>query len=1036
MHYRSLFVVIFFFSAVLQVGAQSLDASHYVPVDKSLSEDWKRSLWSNERKAYKGDELKTIGMPCGGIAAGQLYVTGDGTLANWWIANNAYNTGYGIDWLLNFKTPLGPWKVCYQTFEPFKYIEQGFTISVKQKGKELKKNLNKNDFDDISFTGEYPVAKINYASRTSPLPVTIDATVYSPFIPLNAKESATPATILNYTVKNTSNEELNISLTGWLQNMVCLELKEEARGISTNRVIAGNGMTSVLMDLKQDKNFKPAARKTTLIEGFESGDLKFWKAEGNAFGNAPVNGSKKSGDQSMVTGYTGDYLINSYATGNGDEAVGKLVSKPFKINNDYIVFKIGGGSHNGKTCINLLVNGKVVRTETGENSETLKDASWNVQEFKGKEAALEIVDNEKGGWGHINVDHIAQSNLPAKEAYFPAGHPYFGNVSLSFLGANAKGDAKFTHTANNSNETTAEQKLGEKLLGSVGTEIKLKPGETKDLTFVLSWYFPNRPMNYGDGGNWNRAIPTDGPAIGNMYANWYGSSVEVAEWLKNNYDRLSKNTFSFHDSYYNNSSLPYWLIQRLMMPVSTLATETCQWWSNDKFWAWEGVGSCVGTCTHVWNYEQALAHLFPELERNIREKTDFGTSLQEDGGIQARNGWGGILIDGHAGGILKAYREHLHSKDNLFLSRNWDKIKKAMLFIIQEDENSDGIIEKKQANTYDIAFYGANTYVGSLYLSALKAAGKMADLMGDAEFSKKCNTIFESGKKLSVDKLWNGEFFIQDVDLKKHAQFQYGPGCLSDQLFGQTWAHLYDLGYIYPEQNVKRALQSIWKYNWAPAVGVQTKNHKPERIYADSDEPGLLVATWPFNKHMGEDGVRYRDEVWTGIEYQVATNMIYEGMVDEGLSLIKSIHQRYNPAKHNPWNEIECGDHYARALASWGVLVALQGYQYDGPQKMLSIDPVKKEKFSGFFTSAEGWGNFSRDNSGKIITDRIDVKYGKLPLQKLKLCMNTKPVSVEINNGNRSVPVKFTHDGKFLTLELDELTVDQENPLVVKTNIN
>jgi uncharacterized protein (DUF608 family) len=1033
MYYRSLLAFIFSTLLILTGRTQSLDASHYVPVKKPLNDDWRKSLWSDERKVYSGDELKTIGMPCGGIAAGQLYVTGDGTLANWWIANNAYNTGYGIDWLMNFNTPLGPWKVCYQTFEPFKYISQGFTILIKQNGKEIKKNLDKKDFDDISFVGEYPVAKINYASRTTPLPLKIDATVYSPFIPLNAKESATPATILNYTLQNTGNDELVVSLNGWLQNMVCLELKDEAKGISRNRIFQSQDMTSLFMDLVPDKSFAPALRKSTVIEDFESGNFDTWKVEGTAFGEAPVDGNRKAGDQSDVTGYKGTYLINSYASANGDEATGKLVSKPFKITEDYIIFKIGGGSHNNKTCVNLLVNNKVVRTATGENSETLKDAGWNVQEFKGKQAVIEIIDAEKGGWGHINIDNIAQSNLPAKEFYFPGNHPYFGNASLSFLGAAGKGDA---NTANTVNEAIAEQPLGKPLPGSVGTEIKLKPGEKKDLTFVVSWYFPNRPMQYGDGGNWNRPIPADGPAIGNMYANWYGNSLDVARWLKENYKRLNEATFAFHNAYYNNSSLPYWLKQRIMMPVSTLATETCQWWANDKFWAWEGVGSCVGTCTHVWNYEQALAHLFPELEKNIREKTDFGTSLQEDGGIQARNGWGGILIDGHAGAILKAYREHLHSKDNLFLSRNWNKIKKATLFIISEDENEDGLIEKKQANTYDIAFYGANTYVGSLYLSALKAASKMAAIMDDTAFSKKCNTIFESGSKLSVEKLWKGEYFIQDVDLKKHSQYQYGPGCLSDQLFGQTWAHLYGLGYIYPERHVKKALQSIWTYNWAPAVGAQTKNHKPERTYADFDEPGLLVATWPFNKHMGEDGVRYRDEVWTGIEYQVATNMIYEGMIDEGLSLVKAVHERYNPVKHNPWNEIECGDHYARALASWGVLVALQGYQYNGPEKEFAINPVQKENYRGFFTSAESWGNFSREISGDAITDRIIVEYGRLPMKKLKLPMQSQPKSVTINHRNSARAVSFVHEDNFVVLNLEELTIDKDQPLIVKTIIN
>lgn len=157
-----------------------------------------------ERKVYKGDELTTIGMPVGGICAGQLYVRGDGTLANWWIANNAYNTGYGIDWLLNFDTPLGPWKVCYQTFEPASYIDQGFKITVDDGSKTVTKELNKKDFDDIAFIGEYPIAFIEYGHKNENLPVKVSAEVYSPFVPLDAKKSATPATIMKYTVKNVS----------------------------------------------------------------------------------------------------------------------------------------------------------------------------------------------------------------------------------------------------------------------------------------------------------------------------------------------------------------------------------------------------------------------------------------------------------------------------------------------------------------------------------------------------------------------------------------------------------------------------------------------------------------------------------------------------------------------------------------------------------------------------------------------------------------------------------------------------------------
>jgi uncharacterized protein (DUF608 family) len=703
------------------------------------------------------------------------------------------------------------------------------------------------------------------------LPLQINMEVFSPFIPLNAKESATPGTILKFRVTNRSHSAMEVSLTGWLQNLVCLDLKGKIQVMSRNRVIRENGMASVFMDI-----VKPAS------------DL-------------------------------------------------------------------------------------------------------------------------------------------ADSGFFPETHPYAGNVSLTILSTNAQANADYGNPGGS--QLAAERKLGDKLVGSAGSSFSLKPGETRELSFLLTWYFPNRPSYYYGSdvtdiipNDWNEALPVKGTTIlGNMYANWYSSSTEVANWLQKNLDRLTAQTRLFHDTWYKNSSLPYWLIRRILMPVSTLATETCQWWANGKFWAWEGVGSCVGTCTHVWNYEQALARLFPELERNIRERTDFGTSFQKDGSVLARNGWGDVLIDGHAGAILKAYRENLFSDNELFLTRNWDKIKRATEYLIAQDGNEDGLIEKTQANTYDIAFYGANTYVGGLYLAALKAAARMADIMHDEAFSKRCTDIFNRGSANSVEKLWNGEYFIQDVDLVKHPKYQYGKGCLSDQLFGQTWSHLNGLGYIYPEKKVRSALESIWKYNWAPDVGVQNKQHPPERVYADPGEAGLFVCTWPHSAHPGDDGVRYRDEVWTGIEYQVATNMIYENMISDGLSLVRAVDDRYDGTHHNPWNEVECGDHYARALASYGVLMALEDYRYDGPEKTLGFSPkVQQDHFKGFFTAAEGWGLIEQERTAAGQTNRLLLKYGKLKLKSFSTELPKEPKQVKVRSGNTQIPCTFSYDGHRLLVHFDE----------------
>ncbi|MDR0749619.1 MAG: hypothetical protein LBF62_08620 [Tannerellaceae bacterium] len=835
-----------------------------------------------ERKVYKGEELKTIGMPCGGIMAGQLYVRGDGTLANWWIANNAYNTGYGIDHLLNFDTPLGPWKVCYQTFEPPGYIDQGFRITIDDGRQKVTRELSKKDFDDIGFIGEYPVAFIDYASKSNDLPVKVTLMAYTPFIPLNAKESATPATILKYKVTNTSAKSVNVDLTGWLQNLVCIDLKDETYGTLRNKVVSNGDMQSVYMEMN------PAGIMTA---------------------NDPVEKPRYRIDES---------------------------------------------------------------------------------------------------------------------------HPYFGNLALTVFDPNATVTADISKGI----QSFAETGLGDRLNGGITSTMTLKQGESKEVVFVLSWYFPNRPLSY-KGSSWNRPLPPNTPPIGNMYSNWYNCSLDVVNQLYDKYQRLEAETLTFHDTYYNQTSLPYWLTHRLMMSVSTLASETCQWWATGKFWAWEGVGSCEGTCTHVWGYAQTMAALFPELERNLREMTDYSISLRDDGAILSRNGEHGVLIDGHASVILRMYREHLMSKNNYFLSRNWDKIKKSIEYIIREDHpyNPDGLIVKTQPNTYDIAFNGANTYVGGLYLAALRACEQMALIMKDSVAANQYKTIYEAGSKNTMDRLWNETFgyFIQDVDEKEYPLYQYGKGCLSDQLFGQSWSDLLRLGNLYPEYTIDKTLRSVWKYNWTNDVGPQTNLHLPERYYAHAGEPGLLICTWPFSKHPGEAGVRYRDEVWTGIEYQVAANMIFRGMTDEGLAIVKAIHSRYDGKKHNPWNEVECGDHYARAMASYGVLTAIQDYWYDGPKGIMGFAPkLMPEKFSGFFTSAEGWGNITQTKSGSVQQNTVEVKYGRLTLCQLKLSAlpGISPEEVKIFHNDKEIPVSVENNNK-LTITFNKIELKKGDRLKV-----
>jgi hypothetical protein len=235
-----------------------------------------------------------------------------------------------------------------------------------------------------------------------------------------------------------------------------------------------------------------------------------------------------------------------------------------------------------------------------------------------------------------------------------------------------------------------------------------------------------------------------------------------------------------------------------------------------------------------------------------------------------------------------------------------------------------------------------------------------------------------------VERLHNGEYFVQDVDLQKHPEWQYGDGCLADHLFGQGWAHQVGLGYIYPKETVQSSLRSIWKYCWAPDIGPQNEAHRPERWFALPGEAGLFTCTWPKGKHLGPRSTRYRNEIWTGIEYQVAGHMAWEGMLTEALAICRGVHERYHPSKHNPYNEVECGDHYARALASWGVLIGLGGFEVHGPEGHIGFAPrITPEDFRSVFTAAQGWGSIAQRREEGVQTNEIDLRWGRLRVASL-----------------------------------------------------
>jgi hypothetical protein len=304
---------------------------------------------------------------------------------------------------------------------------------------------------------------------------------------------------------------------------------------------------------------------------------------------------------------------------------------------------------------------------------------------------------------------------------------------------------------------------------------------------------------------------------------------------------------------------------------------------------------------------------------------------------------------------------------------------------VQWDADHDGLMEGEQHNTYDIEFFGPNSMMGAFYLGALKAGTAMAAATGDIVSAKKYLAMYDKGRAAYDSILWNGEFYVQKYAQVMEKKYQYGEGCLSDMLLGQWLGMVSGLGRYLPAERIKSSLGAIYKYNF---LNDFRNFSNVQRTYALNDEKGLLLCSWPKG---GRPPLPfpYSDEVWTGIEYQVASHLIYEGLLEEGLSVVKAVRDRYDGFRRNPWNEVECGHHYARAMSSWGVLLALAGFSYSGPEMRIGFDPkMNAGDFRMVWTAGSGWGRYSQKaDAAKGMTLGLEADAGAIDLKEFDLTL-------------------------------------------------
>jgi uncharacterized protein (DUF608 family) len=605
--------------------------------------------------------------------------------------------------------------------------------------------------------------------------------------------------------------------------------------------------------------------------------------------------------------------------------------------------------------------------------------------------------------------------------------------------------------------------------------VTVPAGERRTLRFVIAWYAPNFSKS------WQTPIWHSSQQVSNNppWPNWYATEwmgvADVARHVLVEWEDLFTRTGLFRDTLYS-STLPLAVLDAAAANLSILKTATTVRLTDGSFYGWEGlfqdVGSCEGSCSHVWNYQQALPFLFPALERSMRE-LDYVQNTDDAGGMSFRMslplGTRGRTerpaADGQFGGMMKLYRDWKLSGDDAFLSRLWPIAKRTVEYAWSPtnpdlwDPEKSGVLWGRQHHTLDMELFGPNVWLTGFYLGALKAGEAIAEYLGDPETSKEWRAIHDKGRAWIDANLFNGEYYVQRLDLynkreldpyaesavsrrflgatvydlywsSEHGQIKYqlGEGCAIDQMLAQWHANLYGLGALLDQNHVVSTLQAIDRHNHKPRLGDIAN---PCRVFGLEDEGGTLICAWPAASPVPAVPVPYSQETMHGFEYAFGCAMMQYGMLDAAVRVFRSVRDRYDGIERNPWNEIECGSNYSRSMASWAAVPTLSGFSFDAQSALIGFAPMLRNGpgWQSFWSTGSAWGRADMVTGGFALT----VLAGKLPLAILALpigdvaataTLNDQKLEVQASNGALVFPRINLVAGETLRVRSAALTLD------------
>jgi len=596
-------------------------------------------------------------------------------------------------------------------------------------------------------------------------------------------------------------------------------------------------------------------------------------------------------------------------------------------------------------------------------------------------------------------------------------------------------------------------------VGSLAIDVTLQPGESKTIPLVVGWYFP-----VFDTAGKNEMVPGATPWR-NYYATEWKSGQEVARYAIANLQRLEADTRLFQTHLFS-STIPGILLEAASTQMSILRSPTVIRYPDGTLYGWEGCAINrrlgYGTVNHVWNYQQTIPYLFPDLQRSILNNFFFNSLRESDGAIQFRIPVGPnakaaempktfqspfgsdkssnqektnffTAADGQFGLITQVYRDWHICGDKAWLEKLWPRVRKGMEYAWTGwDPQREGLLTGSHHNTLDFNFTSPETMCGSQYQAALLACEQMAKAMGDVDFATECRRIYESGKRLTSEKLYNGAYFQQLAPAPGIYQLQ--SGCISELVNGQLYARMLDLEDIYEPAQIHSSLEVLFRSNYRASFDDVIN---VDRVYAINDDKGLQIGTWPRGGRP-EEPLMYCDETWSGTDYQAAFNLIYDGYVEEGLTLVRSTRDRYDGKKRNPFCEFEWGNHYARSMMAYAGILAISRFRYSAVDKSLQLAPVvNQENFRTFFSVESGWGSVHLARTADKQELTITVAKGTLAIQRFHVNFSQAPRKAIASLDRHRMPGKISPDmythrpsPERYVIELDqEVKVEPGKPL-------